>query len=454
MRVTSGDRTPAHNAAVGGVPNSDHLRPGGAYDLVAPGESTAQLAARMKAAGIPSKQLLDEHNHVHWAPGDMTGGFKKVDPTGGFQKVVCTPGPQTKRSPASVGTTGPQKAAPVEDTSYGGDLSQRFKEGVSDITGGFKRLTKPFAETPAGGLEAGGAVGSAIGGALGAVTSPITAALDQANRPVAKTLGWNPKTMTDVESIAIPGAGLAGDIAKGAKLARNAKSVDALVKGAGAAYQSGAQVTKDAAAGVKHLLSPATVSPYSMGAASAIRSARGTRQLQADQDAERLIKAQKDAGSKPPEWHRAVIAHIENRRSGSTPADMGPYNVPQRGKAGDRVRAATFKAIHEDTPMGRAADTMRDVYQHWRTRAEYAIRRNVGSAPQFSEDYYSHLWKEPVDKVQAAMAALHAPGVRPQLPQALHPDDRGRNRRGQSLLRNSKTPSRRRRSTSRTWPAS
>jgi hypothetical protein len=69
--VTSGARTPEHNAAVGGVPNSYHLK-GQAVDLKPPaGMTTGQFAAAIKASGIPLEEVIDEGNHVHvaWADG-------------------------------------------------------------------------------------------------------------------------------------------------------------------------------------------------------------------------------------------------------------------------------------------------------------------------------------------------------------------------------------------------
>lgn len=77
-KVTSTLRTPAHNAAVGGVPNSDHLT-GQAADFVpAPGQTMAQLAASLRTAGIG--EVIPEANHVHveWGKG---AGAKQYAPT-------------------------------------------------------------------------------------------------------------------------------------------------------------------------------------------------------------------------------------------------------------------------------------------------------------------------------------------------------------------------------------
>jgi len=64
VSVTSGLRTIAHNAAVGGVPNSAHLS-GQAYDFVPKGMSTADATQKLAQAGVPFDQVINEGNHVH-----------------------------------------------------------------------------------------------------------------------------------------------------------------------------------------------------------------------------------------------------------------------------------------------------------------------------------------------------------------------------------------------------
>lgn len=69
---TSTYRTPAHNAAVGGAAGSHHTRgtPDNprAVDLVpAPGETMAQLHARVASSGVEALELLNEGDHVHVA---------------------------------------------------------------------------------------------------------------------------------------------------------------------------------------------------------------------------------------------------------------------------------------------------------------------------------------------------------------------------------------------------
>ena len=65
--VTSIYRTPAHNRAVGGVPNSFHLA-GRAIDVARrPGVSHFQVAALLRKAGYDLIESIDEGDHSHFA---------------------------------------------------------------------------------------------------------------------------------------------------------------------------------------------------------------------------------------------------------------------------------------------------------------------------------------------------------------------------------------------------
>jgi hypothetical protein len=68
-RVTSTYRSPSHNRAVGGVPNSFHLS-GRAIDIARrPGVSHWQIAAELRQAGYNLIESLDEGDHSHFAFG-------------------------------------------------------------------------------------------------------------------------------------------------------------------------------------------------------------------------------------------------------------------------------------------------------------------------------------------------------------------------------------------------
>lgn len=65
--VTSTFRTPAHNKAVGGVPNSYHLLDQAIDVARRPGVSHFQIEAALKRAGYRLVESLDERDHSHFA---------------------------------------------------------------------------------------------------------------------------------------------------------------------------------------------------------------------------------------------------------------------------------------------------------------------------------------------------------------------------------------------------
>lgn len=64
-RMTSGRRTPQGNAAVGGAPNSLHLRGDAADYAPLPGENLSQLLARAGGYFGPGHAAIHRGNHVH-----------------------------------------------------------------------------------------------------------------------------------------------------------------------------------------------------------------------------------------------------------------------------------------------------------------------------------------------------------------------------------------------------
>ena len=91
--ITSGWRSVAHNRAVGGVPNSHHLR-GAAIDVARkPGVSHGQIATALRAAGLNLIESLDEGDHSHFAfgPARAVTGALPSPPTAAPEPVK--PGP-------------------------------------------------------------------------------------------------------------------------------------------------------------------------------------------------------------------------------------------------------------------------------------------------------------------------------------------------------------------------
>jgi hypothetical protein len=65
-QITSEQRTPEHNAAVGGVPDSMHVT-GQAMDFVLPKGVTAdQVKSQLVAQGYPVSEFINEGDHIHW----------------------------------------------------------------------------------------------------------------------------------------------------------------------------------------------------------------------------------------------------------------------------------------------------------------------------------------------------------------------------------------------------
>lgn len=119
VSITSGYRTVAHNAAVGGVPNSAHLS-GQAYDFVPRGMSTAQAAQKLASSGVPFDQVINEGDHVHvsFAPSHrgqvLNSQPQDVDFVSAIQGAAKqpAPAPQNTASGDTDFISAIQKAAP------------------------------------------------------------------------------------------------------------------------------------------------------------------------------------------------------------------------------------------------------------------------------------------------------------------------------------------------------
>ena len=96
--ITSTLRSPAHNRAVGGVPNSYHLR-GRAIDIARrPGVTHRQIDAALRSAGYNLIESLDEGDHSHFAFGPPKAQSGAV-----LQEVRYAPPPEpTKPAPPPV----------------------------------------------------------------------------------------------------------------------------------------------------------------------------------------------------------------------------------------------------------------------------------------------------------------------------------------------------------------
>lgn len=88
---TSGQRSPAKNAAVGGVANSYHLT-GEASDYVPPTGMTMDTLAQTLRQAMPGAQVINEGDHVHVEPASrQTRGGDPASSGGGPRVVFSTP---------------------------------------------------------------------------------------------------------------------------------------------------------------------------------------------------------------------------------------------------------------------------------------------------------------------------------------------------------------------------
>lgn len=122
---------------------------------------------------------------------------------------------------------------------------------------------------------------------------------------------------------------------------------------------------------VAKIFAPSTLSEEAGATARISRRVQATRQLEADQAANTLLKHESKVGNLPVEQQRSLIQYVEGRSKQP------------------KLRLA-------DPKMQAAADTMRDVYGGYRKRIEYALGED---GPTFINDYYSHLWKEKPSQV-------------------------------------------------------
>lgn len=123
VRVSSVERGPEHNAAVGGAPGSEHIPGNGhAIDFAVPaGMSHDQVAAKILASGIPFDQLIFEANgsaHIGWGNGaqrgqvlDRSHGQSAVPGAGGdgmiHGKMVSAPFHPPGTPPGAMATRAP-----------------------------------------------------------------------------------------------------------------------------------------------------------------------------------------------------------------------------------------------------------------------------------------------------------------------------------------------------------
>jgi len=168
-RMTSGLRTPEHNAAVGGKPNSQHLR-GTAADFAVPATERGAFMEQARAQGF---QPIDEGDHVHVQLPRSTGG--RVMPRtkaaeGSFQTLTADEVAQMGLPAGTVAQRSPSGQVQIvnkpRDLPTGGQVidngdgtttyipAGKVSEGERNASGFFHRMERATGILE--GLESGG----------------------------------------------------------------------------------------------------------------------------------------------------------------------------------------------------------------------------------------------------------------------------------------------------------
>ena len=172
-RISSGYRDPERNRSAGGVANSYHTR-GQALDLVPqPGETMAQVEARLRASGLPLRELINEGDHVHVAwdgaalTPDMTADYftagqqaqpAAVEPMAETPSVTPLP-VAAETAPSALGSS-PDAPIDLANLRYADEVAALRKgawvkngEEVYQLPGdAFSDQTRPSDEAVAGNL--------------------------------------------------------------------------------------------------------------------------------------------------------------------------------------------------------------------------------------------------------------------------------------------------------------
>lgn len=428
-KVTSGARTAAQNAKVGGSATSSHLD-AHAYDWAPADGDTARAAKALAAAGIPYDQIIDEGTHVHVGYGPKMRGQTLTKGKGGFAQsaadFLAKAGAQFDTIRQDAGTR--RRAAEgsfVEGFhEVADDFGKPYDPNVDPLTqlmghvGGAAKmggsawswLMSPVAGT----LQAttGRPLEAATGGRLpasmmGDYTDTVTGFLMGGPKPKAlagDVAEFKPYKATKGEAAtgvaddivqaapAGPAAPVAADFLKGGP-SMAAKVEDPLddILFAPKGRRTGTltlppdnpllpkrgvkEGLSDAASAVQKLMAPATVGKgYDAAASIRHRSAEGD--LMAAQSAQTLVEHARVVAKLPVEQQRALVGYIENRSTGGTLADPG---------------------------LQKTADAIRKVNESYRTKIEDTL--GVDEGPSFIRDYYTHLWKEAPQVVENAMVA-------------------------------------------------
>lgn len=382
--VTSGHRT--NNI---GSPTDDHHFSNGAVD-VAPikGMTFDQFTARLKSAGYPIIQAIDEVKHPskgatgpHWhvALGEHESGLAFTPhqkPAGARQSALTfTPDPSGRKAPEGAQRAGNPPSRPDKELSLG----QSLVRGVKNIPRSAVDTVKGIGHAIAHPVETADSIGGFVSGAIGS-------GLEAAG---VEKLGIKPSA-SDREDMARfhqsadpwlkhPYRQLKKSFAEDpvgtaltfTPIGGGARIVGKLgVRGVDAAHLASLTPEARAALKAKRVEDAAVAKRYK----DVARPIMAQHRLDAERAAAELRKHQKTVGNLPAAEQRGLaIAADTGDREGIAPEHHA------------------------------ALDTVRKVAKDYDKRIHDIYSKGGHSLPEFMDDYYTHLWKEDPAAVKAAM---------------------------------------------------
>lgn len=287
--------------------------------------------------------------------------------------AVSTPPPKPAVDPYAAlvpsKTAAPAKTGIVDKAvKYAGEEFQRgivdpIKKVGADISQGVADTKKRVQDkSDPMGVKSYGDVAKIAGDAFNVATSPAsTAAHALAQRPYGAA-------MDKVTGGRYPAKQAEEDMGTALLAARPAAGAAPKIPNVGKPFA-------DMLSEVKKFAAPSTVSSEAGQTAAAVRRTRGRGQLMADQAAHSLLTHYSAVANAPPAAKAGMVTYIENR---GTPKGI--------------------MAMPSDPKLKAAADAASDVYNRYKKFAEYALTPE--QRPNFIENYYQHLWKDPPNVVQ------------------------------------------------------
>jgi hypothetical protein len=394
IRITSGHRGPGGAGFASDYHHTSHA----AVDATElPGMTFGQFKAKIRAAGYPIVEAIDEYKHPnkyttggHWhvVLGKRRGGRKLTVMPAGFDPFKA---PRNVRA-ASRGSRGPAPANHIRRPANRPPQPQKELGLGEALWEGVKNIPKSAKETAVGMYEAvrhpidtiEGAADIASGAGSSAVnavsrkltgrdfdTGPKVKAQEARFHAVADPWLKHPYA-TLKERIAEDPVGTALAVAP---VAGSARLVGKLgVRGVSAARLAGMTDAERAALRAERAAHVAQLTR----AKNVFRTVLSRHDLDAQRAARELEDHQRVVGNAPVEHQRDIIKAVESASSGGIQRLQAKYRP--------------------------AARAIRNVAWRARARISEVLSASGKDGPKFIEDYYAHLWKQKPSEVRAALS--------------------------------------------------